>query len=123
MPEQTEFNKLKPGPETDKLVAEAIGILHIMVNKLDGSVACSHVESSMGTFDDFAPSTDLNDAFCAAEQIDLFGPGVLHIAHFENHWYLANLNKKLELPRLEVPKTLAMAVCLEILKLKNASAE
>lgn len=64
-----DVSELQPGAETDKLVADAIGIPYLMVKKLDGSTACSHVESGDGTFDDFAPSTELNDAFWAARQM------------------------------------------------------
>ena len=93
-------------------------------------MCCSHVESSDGTYQDFAPSTDLNDAFWAAEQTGLFmchtqdGPGVAEVALYQGgggYWWIGRQRysqKEFESVSGETP---ALAICAAILKLKGSS--
>ncbi len=117
--------ELQAGAETDRLVAEAIGMPHFMANKLDGSVACSHVESSMGTFDDFAPSTALNDAFWAAEQVGLFNDYYLSKASsyrwrgLDGNWVIKLTGSCWPESPFVFGATPEMAICKAILKLKE----
>ncbi len=132
--------EIKPGPELDCAVAEAIGLGsacvhhgHILITPrewdemrgvdhttCEGNVACTP----------FNPSTDLNAAFAAAEKAglllvngDLTSPTYgLSILHYE----YAVKDKQMEWvvryrfgDRLSSAPTLALAICAAILKLKE----
>lgn len=141
------LDELKPGPDTDKLVAEAVGLkevimddtveLHCYVSprekdELDGTPH-NTCEGGYLSCDVFAPSTDLNDAFWAAEQVNLFNnfiltkEGVFRPARPAKYvvcdikWAYADLRGEEtgDFRCLSQEITPAMAVCIAILKLKE----
>lgn len=103
-----ETAELKPGVEMDRLVAEAI--------RSECIIAGNTVFLDTGRFQ---PSDDLNAAFWAAEQIDLFGIRGFscELAKIGNLW---NLRKGCGSWVLgDSAKTLAMAICKAILEVKE----
>ena len=89
---------LKPGPETDRLVAETIGDI----------------------FRPFRPSTTLNDAFWSEGQAGLFNEYFLTFDVPNRLWLIANWDAPFCSPHYAfiAADTPAMAVCHAILKLK-----
>ncbi len=67
------LDELKPGYETDKLVAEAIGYPAAWIEdgqcRIGTNVTRPTTGKTIGYKHVFAPTADLNDAFWAAEQL------------------------------------------------------
>lgn len=107
------LDELEPGSDTNRLVAEALGAEVEFVPMLR-----------------FAPSTDLNDAFWAAERAELFKFHVLMQTWIDKIWVICeavfdgndpSAIGLFEENLLVTADTPAMAICLAILKLKETT--
>ena len=109
------IDKLKPGPETDKLVADAIGIEYETM----GYELYRYTDVGGALFQ---PSRDLNDAFGAAERADLFGCHERFLGGSEIwKWHDGKIETANEPPTIDLwisAETPAMAICKAILALK-----
>ncbi len=95
------FDELQPGPETDRLVAETIGDIFRL----------------------FAPSTNLNHAFWAAEQINLFwGMAIGQWGPTKDNlrWIVEETDDDYHPKEYASADTPAMAISLAILKFKKS---
>lgn len=109
---------MKPGPETDLAVAKACGIV---VQEIGGKLVRSKKLDAPGgwAFPDFQPSTDLNDAFVAAEKVGLFRSG-LTLGFYkkcwrnDGGWWITPGCGPVDPPMFSTP---ALAICAAILKL------
>ncbi len=107
------INELKPGHETDRLVAEAVGIEHEVMGY--DVVRYTDVGAAL-----FQPSIDLNAAFVAAEQAGLFSPDGFGCELGQTIGDLWNLRNDCGAWILESDEdNPSMAICKAILKLKE----
>lgn len=116
------IDDLEPGPETDRLVAEALGVPLV---SYDMHPPCYWINEGYSTIDrrrPFCPSTDLNDAFWAAERAGLFTFRPL-VTLFRNPeepteppWCVYDEDSERSLGAAVTP---ALAICKAILKLKG----
>jgi len=120
------LDELKPGPETDVLVANSIGcegtggyafaarndsgqIKHVIIGFMDGI-----------NFSHFRPSEDLNDAFWAAEKIELFEDLYLYYESVDKTWRIVEYDIWNENHEFVVSAdTVAFAICKAILWLRS----
>lgn len=116
--------KIVPGPELDLAVAEAIGLEDtylgmdcVLITSCDWDEMCGiehFTTEGPIACKKFAPSTDLNAAFAAAEKIGLFLDWML--AKWEKSWHF--YEEGLSLKNVDA-STPALAICAAILKLKK----
>jgi hypothetical protein len=127
--------EIKPGPELDWAVAEAVGakprigkdrrsvvvaiedgrIMRHLAIPTDPDAACN------GAFVPFSPSTDLNAAFQAAESIGLFDyeiPPGYRLSLFRSDANTWSVSRPGMIADAFTP-ALALAICAAILKLKE----
>lgn len=123
------IDALQPGAELDHAVAKACGWRTVNVLGSDGKEACGTVRRIDGELERrvFRPSTDLNDAFAAAEIC-----GLVDRASFQkinDEWRVIEkvdsdppgYYGKQELVRFAgTGDALSLAICAAILKLKGA---
>ncbi len=122
--------EIKPGPELDQAVVEAIGLKYCVTHPLavlitsrewdelrginhpacEGDVACMP----------FCPSTDLDAAFAAAEEAMLFGDGICLLEHRTDGWRVFDDDRGRELAAAPTP---ALAICAAILKLGDTETK
>ena len=113
------INELEPGPETDRLVIEALG----PPDEKDCVIVSGQLVSK-DRRNTIEPSNDLEDAFWAAEQAGVFEKLALLYSSDEHKWSLWNTSLgeysgEIE-DRMEIlAETPAMAICKAILKLKE----
>ena len=116
------LDELKPGPETDRLVADALGAVETgFCWTIDDEPIGRQVLDSDGLKEwKFIPSTDLNDAFWAEGQVGLFNEYYLTFDLPNRLWLIANWDAPFCSPHYAfiAADTPAMAVCHAILKLK-----
>jgi len=109
---------LTASPETDLAVAKACGIIAAIVSPEAG---CHHVEEMTtewtwrGLGNRFRPSTDLNDAFMAAEKHPWTDKIV--VQRTKNLDWYANIGGS-----YEYAETPALAICAAILKLAETKS-
>ncbi|HXJ38904.1 MAG TPA: hypothetical protein VNH18_06470 [Bryobacteraceae bacterium] len=124
---------LTASPETDLAVLRAIGLDGRIVEKyqqLDGSYKYRFVvvigEKNPSRRPIWQPSTDLNDAFLAAEKFNPYGEGWPNWVLFQQRflsqnwdagWYMCTHDEGGENPETEPQPTPALAICAAILKL------
>ena len=111
-------DELKPGDETDRLVAESVGATKDVAGDWSLNGEKIGTQSMEGDWD-FHPSSDLNDAFWAAEQVGLFDDYSLGWRRVYNRWELSKfipMDGPYKIAHAETP---AMAICKAILKLKE----
>ena len=114
------IDELEPGSETDRLVAEAIGVFVEMSSRSlfrNSPAQPERVQivlvSGKGPNGDrireFAPSTNLNDAFWAAEKVSTFF--YMYHAEFIQGIYECRVSEEDKGEMLEHADTPAMAIC------------
>ena len=104
--------EIKPGPELDRAVAEAIGWWIDAARPLDWS------GSNGVSVEEFWPSRDLNDALAAAEEVGLFKQyGYCEAAG--QHVISKTVPVKSWMDTVAHEATPALAICAAILKLKE----
>lgn len=128
------ITELKPGVETDRLIAEALDvfvematrpIFHAAYNDQSGEdpVIVMARGRGAGTTGDgiwpFYPSTDLNDAIWAADQVGLFNLPCdpYGIVKCDDVWLIYDVMADHSNNQISSSKTLAMAICKAILGL------
>ena len=130
--EVIDLDKLQRGTKTDRLVAEALGCKIEYRGVVSGEPSpyddcgCPNHEHGSSFNDGQCQmdhikrfSTDLNDAFWAAEQVGLFKQYSLGWREVYNRWELSEfipMDGPYEIATADTP---AMAICKAILKLKN----
>ena len=115
--------EIKEGPDLDRAVAEAIGLAPALQSP-DGKKFFYDPRDPLHGLRTFLPSTDLNDAFRAAEKTGLFdgtkdGPEVHLAKTIDGQWEV--LIGGSEMGYLTREKTPALAICAAILKMKEIS--
>lgn len=111
--------EIKAGAELDRAVAEAIG-LKATHRLSSGSFLFTHPRSGVGAVHSaFRPSTDLNDAFYAAEAVGLFDQW--HIGKWSNPpqsgWGIEGDDS----PVSGLYQTPSLAICAAILELAKGN--
>lgn len=110
--------EIKPGPELDRAVAEAVGVPHSTGHE---SGLCFRTD--LDPWEPFAPSADLNAAFEAAEKQGLFDVVSLTRDEFQKsrRWAVEEFvcSKKEMFSVIATGPTAALAICAAILKLKG----
>lgn len=125
------MTSLPPGPELDRLVAEACGFKVAIKVTGVGKWEC-RVEHYDGPL--WAPSTDANDALLAAEKFGLFDPqfhgdhryilGRCVAGTRETRrvlWCVQDLDPESDKSFVSTAETAAHAICLAILALKEST--
>ena len=116
-------DELEPGCETDKLVAEAIGVECELRGLGEDPVKMTAFVKPNTIWSKFSPSTDLNDAFWAAKRVDLFGCHERFLSGSEIwEWSDRKSGCANDLPTIDLileADSPAMAICKAILKLKE----
>ena len=130
--------EIKPGPELDRAVAEAIGLqveeyylpsfcaVFLPDGKTADEFGAKGVAASLDSGErpvHWAPSTDLDAAFSAAEVVGLFGDGGACFSdkarHDNSGWMFCWGNESDGTGDCVVESTPALAICAAILKLKG----
>lgn len=103
--------EIKEGPELDRAVAEAIGLINshrrveLFIDPRDGKDAAPRT---------FNPSTDLNDAFKAAEVFGVINSYRV-LRTNRHHWEIYEIGESLDRV-VSSGETPALAICAAILK-------
>lgn len=104
---------LTASPETDLAVAKACGIDVSFVHCFERGGILQR--NDVPGYTVFRPTTDLNDAFLAAEKFGLFGPDISLCWQGRKHgWYILDCAARKPVGNGPTP---AIAICAAILKL------
>jgi len=117
-----------PGPELNRAVAEAIGCQLVQYSPYEKQhyVIMDEVPSTASVPVPFSPSTDLNDAFAAAERVGLFLGNYCYLgpcSTVHGKWGIYEEDMSTLRKCLAAAPTPALAICEAILAITKAAAE